>query len=172
MSSYQRRNTIMRSSYKLTKNYGPTHNDIQSRAFKLWQEDGEPDAEIRSPDYFWEQAQKELIPEVQRAIEQELSDWIKVNPSNEPMWPYSYCYYDKFWSKDKLDTRQFAEGRLDDNGKYELRILDREDAPHQKIVIGFDLNSEESLIKLLQTIEEAGVKAKEHDKDIIGKIIY
>lgn len=143
--------------------FGSTHSDIQNRAYKLWENDGA--IEGADDKYYWEKAKRELTPEIQLAIENELPDWIISCPGPSNDWPYQY----KYSSVLEEDPRLLSYGRLHTNGIYELtkpgiaRMLQSYDSSPQK----FDINSQESLEELLEYITNYATHVLSYDRALL-----
>lgn len=181
--------------------YGPTHNDIQTLAYQLYVADkvdgprpkgNELEKEIREElsDKYWPLAYRQLVPEVQLAIDAELPEDISLVPTNDNEWPISIRITDGLPKQQDGSAwnaslhRQFADARIHNNAKVELRVYAdpdsgwlSENAVRGKYVSGktrpiheYDLNSDQQLEWLLEDIVRIGYKTQQHDQQITSGI--
>ena len=125
----------------------PTRRDIQELANKYWQQAGRPSAEKVPPEYFWLKAERKVTPTIVLAIADKLRKYGILRLAGDIF--YQDFYYDKEFNPPIL----FAQGKLEENGIYTVRITDVGNTR-------FDLNEEKDLNKLIACLVD---KKRQHN---------
>lgn len=114
----------------------PTRRDISILAKKYWRDAGSPPAEKTPPEYFWLKAERQATPTIILAIADKLRQHGILRLAGDVF--YQDFYYDNGFSPPIL----FAQGKLEPNGVYTVRMTGNGDSR-------FDLNEEKDLDKLI-----------------------